>query len=290
MQNNRKQRRILSLLILLLAITIGFALLSTTLKINGSAGIKSSQWDIHWDSNSISESGIEPTQGAEVTGEDDDTIEFSAELELPGDYYEFTIDAVNEGSIDGELKPIVTTILDSNEQETTLPEYIHYTVTYDDDTTPTPGDILEADDKQTYKIRIEFDREETTVPSSTLTYTIRTQIKYEQHKESVEEPTTPPQPTGPISITANKTTASVGETVTVTVSFTAAAWDLSVSGAASDEIVGYNANGENQLVTEQYTIDTSTAGVKTITITGNITDENEVLTDNISESLSITVQ
>ena len=44
---NRKKNRILLLLILLLAVTIGFALLSTTLKINGISGIKKNTWDIH---------------------------------------------------------------------------------------------------------------------------------------------------------------------------------------------------------------------------------------------------
>ena len=39
MRKNKKQRRVMLLLILILSITIGFALLSTTLKINGSASI-----------------------------------------------------------------------------------------------------------------------------------------------------------------------------------------------------------------------------------------------------------
>ena len=36
-----------------LGITLGFALLSTTLKINGTAGIKSNAWNIHWDDRSV---------------------------------------------------------------------------------------------------------------------------------------------------------------------------------------------------------------------------------------------
>jgi len=50
----KKQRKIMVLIILLLAVTIGFALLSTTLKINGTAGIKKNTWNIHWNRSSVS--------------------------------------------------------------------------------------------------------------------------------------------------------------------------------------------------------------------------------------------
>ena len=45
----KKQRKLYLYLILILGLTIGFALLSTTLYINGTASIKSSQWNIFWD-------------------------------------------------------------------------------------------------------------------------------------------------------------------------------------------------------------------------------------------------
>ena len=50
---NKKQRKIFLYLLVILGITVGFALLSTTLYINGTAGIKANTWDIHWDQESI---------------------------------------------------------------------------------------------------------------------------------------------------------------------------------------------------------------------------------------------
>ena len=50
---NKKQRKIFLYLLVILGITVGFALLSTTLKINGTASIKSNTWDIHWDNTTI---------------------------------------------------------------------------------------------------------------------------------------------------------------------------------------------------------------------------------------------
>ena len=146
MRKNKKQRRIMLLLILILSITIGFALLSTTLKINGNASIKSNTWDIHWDDSSINvtQGSVEASDPV-VSGEDSDTVSFNVEFSLPGDFYEFEIDAVNEGSIDGAINTVSTLIYDSSDLEHPLtgddiPEYLLYSVKYSDGTTPADGD------------------------------------------------------------------------------------------------------------------------------------------------------
>lgn len=43
---NKKQRKVFLYLLIILGISVGFALLSTTLNINGIAGIKSNTWNI----------------------------------------------------------------------------------------------------------------------------------------------------------------------------------------------------------------------------------------------------
>ena len=53
MGKNKKQKRIMFLLILIIGLTIGFAILSTTLNINGIAGINKHVWNIHWDSHRL---------------------------------------------------------------------------------------------------------------------------------------------------------------------------------------------------------------------------------------------
>ena len=42
-------------------------------------------------------------------------ISFAAEFELPGDYYEFTVDAVNEGSIDAKLDNFTSNLSPNSE-------------------------------------------------------------------------------------------------------------------------------------------------------------------------------
>lgn len=90
------------------------------------------------------------------------------------------------------------------------------------------------------------------------------------------------------SISANKTKATVGDSVKVTVTVKAAAWNLGVSGSATGSIIGYNDEGVNQTVTKTYTISTSNAGTYTVYLTGDITDENDTNTD-INKSVTITV-
>ena len=192
----KKKFNLIFLLVILLSVTVGFALLSTTLFIKGSSGIKGGSWNIHWNSNSVvvsngSVSGEDPI----VDGDNDNTVTFVANLELPGDFYEFTVDAINEGSINGEIKSISNLVYDAaGENEVTLPDYIKYSVTYGDDTEPLEGDVLTVGQSKKYKVRVEFDEEATTVPSVDEVYTYKFSVNYQQTRKSGDDPV-PPTPT-----------------------------------------------------------------------------------------------
>ena len=300
-QGNKKKRNLFLLLILLLSITVGFALLSTTLFINGSSTIKGNTWDIHWDSESVvvDEGSVTVENDPTVTA---DTISFAANFDLPGDYYEFTVDAVNAGTIDGIIKnsPAVevydstgTTKLTGND----IPTDIICTITYADGTAPSTNDILAKrvdathPTKQKYKIRVEFNRLATELPDDAVSYMFKFSAYYEQYKAPAA-----PAPTSPVTITASKTTASVNEEVKITVSFTAAAYNLQLSGAITDNstLVGGNLSGENTLVTQEFTLPTTTAGTYTVTVSGDITLNDGTPSgntiDDISQSVTVTVQ
>ena len=101
MKNRKKRNKIYLYLLVILGLTVGFALLSTTLNINGTAGIKKNTWDIHWDKNSIQVTENSVQAETPTVTEDGQKVSYEVTLELPGDFYEFTIDAVNAGTIDG---------------------------------------------------------------------------------------------------------------------------------------------------------------------------------------------
>lgn len=92
------------------------------------------------------------------------------------------------------------------------------------------------------------------------------------------------------TIKADKTSVNVGDSVKVTVTVNAAAWNLKVSGSASGDIIGYNSDAENQTTTKTYSIDTSKAGTYTVKLSGDITDEAKDSADPINKSVSITVK
>ena len=183
---NKKRNRVLFLLILLLGIGIGFAALATTLKINGTAIINRSTWNIYWD-NVANETGVTPETHPQITPDENNVpktlLTWSVTLNEPGDFYEFEVDAVNAGTLDAEIIGIDSKVGESSiistvdgelveADPTPVPSYIKYSVKYADGTAVGLGDKLpKAPDltstppvytRKTYKIRVEYDRDAVT--------------------------------------------------------------------------------------------------------------------------------
>ncbi len=184
---NRKRNRLFLLLILLLGVTVGFALLSTTLKINGNASIAKNTWSVYW-ANVGNQTGVTPTTAPGITSEDEEhqnnILSFGVTLDKPGDFYEFQVDAVNDGTIDAMLS-VITTNITSNGSPATLPSYIKYSVIYADDEEPVKKHLLAKDTTERYKIRIEFlksitNDELNNMPEEGLEYDIDVEVPYVQ--------------------------------------------------------------------------------------------------------------
>ena len=163
MRKNKKNKYLL-LLILLLGISVGFAALSTQLKINGTANISKQSWNVYWDEESIAiTEGSKGNTEPEVVSGDDGTakakVTWEVTLDLPGDFYEFTIDAANAGTVDAMITGITPTV------PANLPSYISYSVTYADGIVPAENHLLAKGTKsgntiipttQKYKVRVEY--------------------------------------------------------------------------------------------------------------------------------------
>ena len=65
MKKNKNQK-VFIFLVLLLAISVGYALIATTLKINGSSNVKSARWNVYWDNLQVKE-GSSPIHGNSAT-------------------------------------------------------------------------------------------------------------------------------------------------------------------------------------------------------------------------------
>ena len=121
MRRKSKNFYILFILIVLFGVSVGYAAMSRALTINGNSEVKQNTWDIHFENVQIKKGSVTATK--EPTLENSNTsVNFSFMLDLPGDYYEFTVDAVNRGTIDAMIDSITKTPELTTEQE----KYLNY--------------------------------------------------------------------------------------------------------------------------------------------------------------------
>ncbi|MBQ3307493.1 MAG: hypothetical protein IJG68_04800 [Bacilli bacterium] len=147
----QKKKKLTNLLIVcLLFIGIVYAILTANLQINGTAKIGGNTWDIHFNNIQINENSVALSTGdsaATIDPENNCKVDFEVTLSLPGDFYEFTVDVVNSGTIDG----MVQTYTIPN-----VPDYLDYTITYADGMSLAQNQLLSAGATETYKVRLEF--------------------------------------------------------------------------------------------------------------------------------------
>ena len=93
------------MLISVLSLTVVYAALSQVLNISGSTEIAASNWDIYLD-NAIVRTGSVSANAPSISG---NNLSFTANLLKPGDYYDFSVDVVNDGTIDAMIDSIVKT-------------------------------------------------------------------------------------------------------------------------------------------------------------------------------------
>ena len=133
-------------LFILLTMGIGYAVLNTTLGIDGTSQLANAKWDIHFDNIQVKEGSVTPTSAATIT--DDTTVSFSVTLENPGDYYDFNIDVVNAGTINAMIDTIsIQPVLTENQQK-----YLDYIVTYSDGVSLGVNQRLDAGESETLRI------------------------------------------------------------------------------------------------------------------------------------------
>ena len=146
--NYKKKKYGLLIIVMLLFISVGYALINTTLKMNGSSKIKHAKWDIYFD-NITNESGVRSSE----TKIDDKktTVSFDIDLKKPGDFYEFNVDTVNDGTLDAIIDSTELTGLSNNTKE-----IIDYTVTYNDGTSVNKCDTLNVGDRKKLLVKVKY--------------------------------------------------------------------------------------------------------------------------------------
>ena len=169
------------LVLLIIGLGIGYAYINSDLNINGTAQVNSANWDVHWANIQVDSGSVSGTNVVTApTISNSTTVNYSIILDKPGDYYEFTVDAVNAGTIDAMIDTIDSKL--NGATITTLPDYLKYTVTYSDDGALQPNHQLLHNTTETYKVRIEYrtDIELNQLPATNQTLSLQFTVTYRQ--------------------------------------------------------------------------------------------------------------
>lgn len=149
-RNSKKGLIITCLILLVLGLSLGYALLTQTLTTRGTATVAKTTWNITFANPVVSSGSV--SSALPTISDDGATVSYTVNMASPGQYYEFVVDVVNNGTIDAKLsaKPTISNL--SAEQAA----YLNYSATYSDDSTIEANDALSVGEIRKLKIRIEY--------------------------------------------------------------------------------------------------------------------------------------
>ena len=182
-KKNRNNKLVLFLIILILGISIGYSVLSANLRINGVSNVKKINWNVHWENAKVKEGSV--TTIAPTFSEENTVATYSVTLTNPGDYYEFTLDEKNDGTIDAIVN-LVESKIDGTIINNNIPNYLEYSVTYEDGSAINVGDELNSGQKKTIKVVLKYSENITAsdLSDEDITHEFSLSIKYVQKKKN----------------------------------------------------------------------------------------------------------
>ena len=155
MEHRKINYRIVTIIVLLVSIllmSIGYAIRSSNLVINGTTTIgENVKWDVHIENVKEIAGGIDEKYvytPASIIDKDGTYVVYDIKLPKKGDYYEFTFDVVNKGTIDAKVSSLIQ--FGSEDYE----EYLHYDLSYVDGDIVYGNDSLNSGETSKMKIRV----------------------------------------------------------------------------------------------------------------------------------------
>ena len=176
---------VLSLIVAVLGISVGFASMSNSLTINGTTDVKPANWSVHFKEVRGPELlyGAEEIKAPVISQKDTHISDYAVKLTKPGDKAVYYIDVTNDGDIDSMItaNPIIATpvitassLENKENDERIVRDNLIYTVTYEDGSEIKLGDELKAKNgyrTKTIKIVIEYNEAAEEIPSSDVNIT-----------------------------------------------------------------------------------------------------------------------
>ena len=206
----RKNKGIYILLVVLVifGISVGYAVINRTLNITGNSEIKQNTWNIYFDNVKVKEGSVTANTPV-IDTSTKSTINFNVMLNLPGEFYEFTVDVVNSGTIDAKVDSISKTPTLTESQA----KYLNYIVEYENGESIQSKQLVKANKFVRLKVRVEYrtDLTETDLPSTTETLNLGFTVNYVQ----ADDTSISIKDNGVFKITANGSLDDIGTIVTI---------------------------------------------------------------------------
>ncbi len=177
--NNKKNLYKSIFLLAILIIGIGYAYLTSNLSITGATEVVANTWDIHFENLQVSEGGVIATSPAIING-NNASVNYAVTLSRPKDFYEFTVDVKNDGTLPGKVS-----ISELSGLDTSSSKVIDYSVTYMNDRDVSIDDILNPTSTKTVKVRVYYkdDIDEDDFPENNLNLNLTYTLQYVQSDE-----------------------------------------------------------------------------------------------------------
>ena len=198
---SRKTKTILvaTLLIAILTLSIGYAALSSSLKIKGTASVTGEKWEVRFVKNESTESGKGQAECDIGTIEDTSITNLSARFKVPGDSCIFTVPVENTGTLSASLVDVIgketALIFNGNtEDQAILDSNVEYSVNYggteiNDKTEFENIYTLEPGEKETITLKVTFNSEATKVPKTSVEVKGLDRTFVFENKTSTTDPT-----------------------------------------------------------------------------------------------------
>ena len=135
-------------LVLVFSLTIVYAALSVSLNIVGTLQVQDASWNVYFDNIKVNLASV--SISPKII--DNNKITFSADLKDPGDFYKFTVDIVNSGTIDAMIDSIIKMPELTNDQK----KYLRYEIEYTDGQSIVEKQILKAKETKTISVLFSF--------------------------------------------------------------------------------------------------------------------------------------
>ena len=153
----KKRTRFQKIFLLLVISVIGYAILTTQLKIDGTYNVSRTKWDIHFENVQVKSGSVEANPVPITNNVDTTEMSYAIHFTQPGDYYEFNVDIVNGGTIDAMIDSIENNAYSADgNTKIEMPTYLKSTIYYSDGGAIIKDQLLEADYRENIKVRVEF--------------------------------------------------------------------------------------------------------------------------------------